>query len=107
MNSKNTLTWFVIAVALFAFIFIYEFLQRSARPESPEFLPGLNPSAVTSVQVFPNNAAEISVERNNDDWLMTEPVLYPAQKSAIEGLADALKKTTIALRISSAGNADA
>lgn len=104
MNSKNTLAWFVIAVALLAFIFVYEFLQRPAKTESQELLPGFNPSALTSIQIFPNNAAEIAVEPTNGEWLMTGPVLYPAQKEAIDGLVHVLKKTTVAMRISSVAN---
>jgi hypothetical protein len=106
MNSKHTLIWFVAAVALFAFIFIYQFFQRPATPASSDLLPGLHPSAVTSVQVFPNDAPEISVEHTNDAWLMTQPVAYPGQKAAIETLVDALKKLTIAMRVASGGKAD-
>jgi hypothetical protein len=102
MNSKHTLTWFVIAVALFTFIFIYEYFQRMAVPESLEILPGLHPLAVTSVQVFPNNAPEISVARTNDTWFLTQPMIYPAQKTAVDGLLDAVQKLKAALRISPA-----
>jgi hypothetical protein len=106
MNSKHTLTWFVVAIALFVFIFIYQFFQRSTAPASTDLLTGFRPSAVTSIQIFPNNAPEISVERTNDTWLMTQPVVYPGQKAAIESLADELKKLTIAMRVASGGNAD-
>jgi hypothetical protein len=107
MNSKHTLIWFVVAVALFGFILVYQFIQRSSRPETPEILPGLHTFAVTSVQIFPNNAHEIIVERTNDDWVMTEPVFYPAQKAAVEGLLDAMKKLTAATRINGGGNQSA
>jgi hypothetical protein len=94
MNPKHTLTWFVVAVALFAFIFAWHFFQRSNTPESPNLLPGLHSGTVTSVQVIPNNAPEISVERTNGGWVLTQPVIYPAQSTAIEGLLDALQKLT-------------
>lgn len=100
MNSKHTLTWFVIAVALFMFIFIYEYFQRLTVPESLEILPGLRPLTVTSVQVFPNNAPEISVELTNDTWFLTQPVAYPAQKTAVDGLVDAVQKLKAAMRLS-------
>ena len=106
MNSKHTLSWLVVAVAMFAFIFIWQFFQRPAAPASTDLLPGLRTFAVTSVQVFPNNAPEISVERTNDGWVMTRPVVYPGQKAAIESLVDALKKLTVAMREPSGGNAD-
>jgi Domain of unknown function (DUF4340) len=102
MNSKHTLAWFVVAVALFAFIFVYEYFQHLAVPESLEILPDLRPLAVTSVQVFPNNAPEISVERTNDTWFLTQPVIYPAQKTAVDGLLDSVQKLKAAMRISSA-----
>src|SRR6516164_6832195 len=105
MNSKHTLTWFVVAVALFAFIFVYHFFQRPAAPASTVLLPGFRPSAITSIQVFPNNSPEISVERTNGGWVMTQPVVYPGQKAAIETLVDALKKLTVAMHVPSGGNA--
>jgi hypothetical protein len=106
MNSKHTLIWFVVAVALFAFIFIWQFFEHSTVTASADLLPGLRPSGVTSVQVFPNNAPKISVERTNDGWVVTQPVVYPGQKAAIESLVDALKKLTVAMRVPSGGNAD-
>src|SRR5215469_2103347 len=106
MNSKHTFIWFVTAVALFAFIFVYQFFQRPAAPASTDLLPGLRPAGVTSVQVFPNNAPKISVERTNEGWVMTQPVVYLGQTAAIESLVDALKKLTVTMRVPSGGNAD-
>lgn len=102
MNSKHTLIWFVIAVALFAFIFSYHYLERSNVPESPELLPGLRPSDVTGIQVIPNGAPEISATRTNGDWFLNEPVSYPAQKAAVEALINALHKLNVAVRITPA-----
>ena len=99
MNSKHTLTWFVVAVALLVSIFVYRFMQRSNVPESLQVLPGLHPYAVTSVDVSPNGASEISVLRTNDTWFLTQPVYYPAQGAAIQGLLDALQKLNAAIRI--------
>jgi hypothetical protein len=55
-------------------------------------LPNLRPAAVTSVQVFPSGAQEISASRTNGGWVLTRPVSYPAQAAAIEALLDALQK---------------
>jgi len=100
MNSKNTLIWFVVAAALFAFIFVFDhFLQPSAA--GPFFiLSGLQRSTVTSVQVIPANALEIQADRTNGMWLLTKPVVYPAQPAAIETLLSTLQKLTPAIRIS-------
>ena len=55
-------------------------------------LPDLQPAAVTSVQVFPAGALEIRADRTNGGWVLTKPVVYPAQTAAIEALLDALQK---------------
>jgi Domain of unknown function (DUF4340) len=102
MNSKNTLTWFVIAAALFGFIFVYQFFERPAVAAAAHVLPDLRPLAVTSVQVIPNGAFEISAERKEDNWFLTKPVAYPAQRAAIEALLEALQNLKPAIRISAA-----
>jgi hypothetical protein len=101
MNSKTTGIWFVIAAALFAFIF---FWQRHAHgPAANEnILPELKPSAVTSIQIFPAGALEISADRTNGNWQLTRPIIYPAQMAAIEMLLDAFQKLAPATKISAA-----
>ncbi|HEX5397603.1 MAG TPA: DUF4340 domain-containing protein [Verrucomicrobiae bacterium] len=94
MNSKTTGIWFVIAAALFAFILIFEhFLRHEAAGPTP-LLPNFRPADVTRVQVYPPppNALEINASRTNGSWLLTEPVVYPAQSTAVEALLDAIKK---------------
>ena len=102
MNSKHTLTWFIVALALFAFIVGYHLFQRSAVVEPSEILPGLRPLAVTAVEVSPRGAHEICAVNTNGNWVLTQPVAYPAQASAIESLLGSLQKLTPAVRLSSA-----
>ncbi len=102
MNSKNTLTWFIIAAALFAFIFGYHLYQRSIVAAPAEILPGLRPAAVTSVEVIPNGAPEIAALRTNSGWILTEPIVYPAQSAAIDALLATLQKLKPAGRITPA-----
>jgi len=103
MNSKNTLIWLTVAVALFAFIFVFDrFLRPTAATPSP-ILSNLQPATVTSVQVIPANALEIQADHTNGawgKWLLTKPVVYPAQPAAVETLLAALQKLTPAIRIS-------
>jgi hypothetical protein len=100
MNSKNTLIWLVIAAALFAFIFAFEHFLRPNTTESLTVLPDLQPSSVTSIQVIPADALEIRADYTNGTWLLTKPIAYPAQATAIETLLVALQKLTPAVRIS-------
>jgi len=100
MNSKNTLIWLVVAAVLFGFIFVFEHFFRPAPAEPSAILTDLQPSTVTSVQVIPANTLEIRADRTNDTWLLTKPIMYPAQPAAIEALLAALRKLTPAIRIS-------
>jgi len=100
MNSKTTGIWFVIAAALFAFIFSFQRFSRPSTTAPSHILSDLRPNTVTSIQVIPVNALEIRVERTNGTWLLTKPVIYPAQPAAVEALLAALQKLTPITRIS-------
>ena len=101
MNSKTTGIWFVIAAALFAFIVFWEHHVRQPATAA-NILPELKPATVTSIEIFPAGALEISATRTNGNWQLTKPVIYPAQTTAIEMLLDALQKLAPATRISAA-----
>ncbi len=101
MNSKTTGIWFVIAAALFAFILFWEHHVHGPAPNA-NILPELKLSSVTSVEIFPAGALEISAARTNGNWQLTRPVSYPAQTTAIEMLLGALQKLVPATRISAA-----
>ena len=100
MNSKNTLIWLVIAAALFAFIFAFEHFLRPVVAEPSAILSGLQSASVTSVQVIPADALEIQADHTNGTWLLSRPMVYPAQPAAVEALLAALQKLTPAIRIS-------
>ena len=102
MNSKTTGIWFTIAAALFALIYIFQHVPRPSSAESSRILPELRASAATSVQIIPSGAMEIRADRTNDAWLLTQPIIYPAQSAAVEALLDALQKLEPATRISAA-----
>src|SRR5208282_3053939 len=101
MNSKTTGIWFAIAAALFVFVLVWERHVR-APAASANVLPGLNPSTVTVIEIFPAGALEICAARTNGDWQLTRPLSYPAQTTAIEVLLDALQQLAPALKISAA-----
>ena len=92
----------MIAAALFALIYFFDRFLHPSAVESSHILPELRPPAVTSVQVIPSGALEIRADRTNGMWLLTKPVVYPAQSAAIGALLDALQKLTPATRISAA-----
>jgi len=99
MKAKTTAIWFVLAAALFAFIWIYERNFQASPPAGNNLFPGLQVSDVTSVQVIPAGAKEISARRTNDVWRLEKPVAYPAQPAAIQSLLAALGKLSAATRL--------
>jgi hypothetical protein len=100
MNSKNTFFWFLLAAALFAFIFFFERHLHPPAPGPALIFSGLKPREVTGVQITPAGAFEIRASRTNATWLLAKPIVYPAQPAAIEILLGALQKLTSVTRIS-------
>jgi hypothetical protein len=97
MNSKTTGIWFALAAVLFAFIFIFQHYFRAPANAAGTILPGLQPGAVTSIQVFPAGALEIRADYTNNSWLLTQPLSYPAQPAAIGTLLAALQQLAPAI----------
>jgi len=94
MNPRNTWRWIIVAVVLFAFIFVHQrYLQKTAGV-SIKVLPNLRAAAVTRVQVRPAARLEIRAERTNGTWHLTAPLAYPAQAVSIEQLLVELARLT-------------
>ncbi len=91
MNSKHTWTWVAVAALLFAFIFFFERHWRKPEPGPQPILPWLKPAAVTSIQVYPAGQPGLRAEHTNGNWVLTEPIRYPAQATSIEALLEALQ----------------
>jgi len=92
MKARTTWLLVVLAAGLFAFIALFErHLHPSGEAALPSrILPQLNAAAVTSIQVRPGNQLEICVERTNNTWQLTKPLVYPAHAPSVEGLLRAL-----------------
>lgn len=97
MNSKNTGIWFLIAAALFAFIYVFERHSGAPAAGAVKILPQLSLSDVTAIQIVPAGALEIRAERADGTWKLVQPVSYPAQAAAIESLLDTLQSLTPAV----------
>jgi hypothetical protein len=102
MNTKNTWVWLVVAAVLFASIFTFDHYLRPLPVPVRNILSGLQPSAVTSVQVTPAGALEIRADHKNGSWQLSKPIAYPAQPVAIEALLGVLQNLAPATRISAA-----
>jgi hypothetical protein len=88
MSAKKTILWLVVASGLFAFIYFY---QRHVRPLTPghdKVLPELRMDAVTSVLIRPSGPVQLQIraDRTNGSWMLTQPLVYPAQAEKVKKL---------------------
>jgi hypothetical protein len=88
MKARTTWILVLLMAGLFAFIVLFERHLRQAGEAAPpgRILPQLSAAAVTSIQVRPSNQLEICVERTNNTWQLTKPIVYPAHAPNVEGL---------------------
>ena len=111
MKTNTTPIWFVLAAALAAGVWFVQKHFHSGAPASLNLLAGLRAGDVTSIQIVPANAREISAVRTNQNWFLEKPIAYPAATAAIEPVLAALEKITPLLRLTAAEvarkNADA
>jgi hypothetical protein len=102
MKSQSTVIWFVLAALLFALIWGVEKYFQPANPSQNVLFSGLRVAEVTSVQISPNGAREISVERTNGGWQLDKPFAYPALTTGVENLLNAMAQLVPALRLTAA-----
>ncbi len=100
MNPRNTWILTLVAAGLFAFIYFFESRIKPAGPVMVKVLPGFQGKEVTSIQIQPMKQDAIRVERTNDGWQLTKPVVYPAQSVAVNGFLEALEDLSPERRIS-------
>src|SRR5580765_5713735 len=93
MNWKPTWILVGLAAALFAFIVLFERHTGSANLPPPRLI-SFKPHEVTNIQVRLTNQLLLTVgrARESEPWIMADPVRYPAQPVAIEGLLQALER---------------
>ncbi len=102
MKSKTTVLWFVLAISLFAGIWLCQKYLQPAAPVRDNLLAGLRATDLTALQISPAGAQEIAVVRTNHAWQLQKPLAYPAQAAAIEALGVALEKLAPATRLTAA-----
>jgi hypothetical protein len=99
MSSKNTWLWLTAAVALFAFIFLYEHYRPRPVTGPAYLLPELDAQTVRTLQIRPAGQADIRVERTNNGWRLVAPVAYPAKSTNVQKLLETLQLLTVPHRI--------
>ena len=99
MNSKTTGIWLALALLLSGAIFFLQRHHQLANGEPSLVLPHFRPGVVTIVQVSPAGAPAIRADRTNDNWVLSKPINFPAQSTAIETLLDTLQKLVYASKV--------
>lgn len=90
MNLKGTWTLVALAALLAGFIVGWEKFVAGPARQPLLVLPGLEPQSISAIQVRVAGQPEIFAERTNGGWVLTKPLVYPAQSQDIEALLAAL-----------------
>lgn len=95
MNPRTTRWLLVLVVGLF--VYIYYFERHSVPTSKPgvasaPLLAAFRPESVNTVEIIRSNLV-IRAERVRDGWRLTTPP-YPAQRTVVEGLIEAVGRLT-------------
>lgn len=94
MNPRTTAILFVVAAALAAAIRFLVIPWDEARKEAADaekhLFPGLEQDAIDSIQLSSPDAPSVHLERHEGHWQIVEPIRFPADTFAADGLASAL-----------------
>ena len=99
MKSRTTFIWLLVAVVLAGFIWFSQRYLQHPPAKTANLLSGLRAAAVTSLQISPAGAHEISLVHTSQAWQITAPISYPAESAAVEPLLSALEKLTPSVSI--------
>jgi hypothetical protein len=102
MKTKSTGIWLIIAVLLFAAIWLIHRHGRGGQATASGLLPGLRAASVTSIEIIPGGALAIDAQLTNGVWQLEKPFVYPARAAAIQDLLSGLENLAPATRLSAA-----
>jgi hypothetical protein len=87
LNPRQPKLLLALALALFAYIAVYERPTQSDAVDPPEatLLPGVNAAAVNRVEYQSGNSV-LAAELRNHRWRLVAPKPYPANETAIQAL---------------------
>lgn len=94
MNPRNTLVLFGVVVALGAFVWFYEIRGAVARDEAVEaekrLFPDVETDSLTALELETVDGTVARLERAGGIWTLVQPVEFPADAAAADGLASSL-----------------
>ena len=94
VNPRTTAVLALLVAALGAFVYLYEIRGAEERAEAEaaekRLFPGVEASEVTAVAMQTSDDRAARLERSDEGWRLVEPLEFPADALAADGLASAL-----------------
>jgi hypothetical protein len=94
MNPRTTGILFLIAAALGAFVYFYEIRGEEGRREAEalqkRLFPGVEADAVEWLALTTSDGRPVRAERREKGWEIVEPLVFPGDEFALDGMASAL-----------------
>ncbi len=107
MNPRNTAILAVIALALGAFVYLYEIEGEGARQqaldEQERIFPGLDAGEIDAISLVTQDGTAARFMREESGWMLVSPVRAPADETAVEAIAAALAGLSRAGAVEAAG----
>ncbi len=94
MHPRTTGIVFLVAAALFAFVYIYEMRGAPGRQQAEEaakrLFPNVEADDVEWIAMTTSDGTAARAERRDRGWELTEPLVFPGDMFALDGIASAL-----------------
>lgn len=88
MNKKTTIFWVFMAIALFAYIYFFEWRKPANQSEAglnQKLLLNFKPDLVTELRITAGKLF-LRVQRSGNGWWIASPIKYPAHPVLIDNL---------------------
>ena len=94
MNPRTTGILFLIVAALGAFVYFYEIRGEEGRLEAEarqkRLFPDVEAEAVEWLALTTSDGRPVRAERREKGWQIVEPLVFPGDEFALDGMASAL-----------------
>ena len=94
VNPRTTGILLAVAVALGAFVYFYEIGGEQGRREAEErtkqLFPDVEDEAIETITLETSDGATARLEREDESWVLTQPLAFPADAFAADSLSSSL-----------------